>query len=390
MPKSFLIPNDKNTRIAVKAALVVFWLGIIYIVVFKWTGLSKKQTIPAVIQQKKAAIEVIKDNNEIVAEYADLRPAPRVSWLHLQEQQAQEEARKARELEERGIVFDSRKDAGDAVFLNDDSTEVLGEDKIFSAKGSRTILSKEPIQVDPDKQYQLSLEAMTAGEIPGDVYIGLACYDSRMRPIRDREVYRSGRGYVIDEAGSEEILMKTDVYGWSGENDFAGRKMLGFYFDGETKHLPDYILENYEDYYDRDPKQGAYLQIRGNRITLNYPLPDEILEKIIPETTVIDNHYGGSVYHFVAARREPVPTDEWALFQSDVISGEAFNDDLKHFRPGTRYVRIVILSNYYTPRFEQPRLGKQKQIFRNIIFREVLPEENKDGEVTEEKNRGKS
>lgn len=377
MRKSLLIPENKKMHLAVNLVLIVSWVVIIFIFLFRWVGIFSEKSLSQP-GEGTATIESIEPLEVLADDMAIIGPL--YSQVDIVEDGLFLEAQKEQVLpllEEKGLFFGLRKDASDDALLNDGPTETLEGELVYTATGLRAISSKDMIPVEPGKKYQLSVEAMSLGDSPSDVYIGLACYDSQKRLISDDAVNRSGQARVIVEVGEALIQTDTDIFGWADAKDFAGRRSLGFYFDGNTSHLPDYILGGYEDYYSRDIGQGAYAQIEGKTIQLNSKLPEEILKKIVLGKTVVDNHRGGGVYHYVAAQRQAVPLGEWIVYQSDIISGEEFNDDIASFRTGTRYVRIVILSNYYTKRFEPSPRGKQKQVFRKLIFKEVLAQEQK-------------
>lgn len=89
----------------------------------------------------------------------------------------------------------------------------------------------------------------------------------------------------------------------------------------------------------------------------------ESIKSKITSSTVMFNYHSSGTYNYIAAAGVSLSKDWKAFFGQ--IGGEGFNSH-NLFRPGTRYVKILMLTNY-SPENETGPLDEV--IYRNIKFK---------------------
>ena len=246
-----------------------------------------------------------------------------------------------------------------------------GEDVIFVDGYERLVSSSGLMEIDPDKHYVLSGDFMSVGEEAGNLYLGLAPYEADGTLIKSEEAKRDGTPGTVQSISDTEIVVTEDVSDWRQALDYyACHREIGFYLDGDTSHLPDYVISNYSDLYSYDPTEGAYSSTSGNTISLNDAIPDSIASQIVPGTTVVMNQTKGGTYIYAAAGSANPPLDTWTTYTSDIITGTSFNTNTQ-FWPETAYVNVVFLANYYNVGYVEPPDAEQQMYIRNVTLKEV-------------------
>lgn len=246
-----------------------------------------------------------------------------------------------------------------------DAIKLEGTNHLYSERGYKNVQASDFIAVDPTKSYTIKGQFKSTGVADSKLYFGIATYDQDKNEIRDRDVLRASTRGVITSFGDSKIVISTAPTDWYGAGSMAYTRSLGFYFDGDTNKLPDYVYYIKSD--STDPSLGAYRDVTGNQINLNAPLPPEVSARIIPGVTVVMNHYTGSTYLYSAAANVTVPRG-LTTYQSGAITGEGFGNNYLKFRQGTRYVKPLFLLNY-----GDTELETQETVFDNVRFDEILP-----------------
>jgi hypothetical protein len=202
---------------------------------------------------------------------------------------------------------------------------------LYSATGYIGTQSSDFLAVDPTKIFTLKGKFKSTGSLPSLLYFGLSPYDINKNSITDYMVVRTGNDARISSATATNIITANGVSGWTQPS----HKKLGFYFDGDTSHLPDYVhIPGYSNVVDGD-----------TNIVVTGFLPIEVLNRIDPGVTVVKNHHDNSTHLYVASAGANVPVGSFTNF-SGTITGEGFGNDPNMFRLGTKYVKILILPNY--------------------------------------------
>jgi hypothetical protein len=246
----------------------------------------------------------------------------------------------------------------------------FGGDDVVEVDGYVYFKSKLRVAIDPSKKYILSGDVYSDGGAPGNFYLGFAPYDDTGTRIDSYSVFRTGTPGTVQSVSNTEIVFTGSVSGWTqAGTTFAGQRQLGIYLDGDTTHLPDYVIHNFTDYYSLNPTDGAYSTTSGNRVFLNNVIPASITSLVVPGTTVIQDHRGSGSYIYAAANHQHPPVGTWTTYTSPVVTGESFNT-FTQFWPETDSVEVVILANYYDAR--TPPSGLPEKVYiKNVRFQEV-------------------
>lgn len=271
------------------------------------------------------------------------------------------------------IVFDAEDDVNNplnSIPWSNYTVNTEGSNHFYSiTQPSTNIETPAFIPIDTAKTYKLSGLFRSAGSVSSRLYFGFAPYDKDKNFIHAYSVVRMGNDGIITAIapGANQITVRDTLTGWVNFPStvavpaYAYQRSLGFYYDGDTTHLPDYVLVDYTDGYSTDPAQGAYSSAIGNTIVLNSLLPAAVLTKLQESLVagvnpVVKNHMSGSAYIYNSASYSPVPISpfftQYPLSSNTVITGAAFVEPgntrpiYSYFYPGTKYVRLIMLTNY--------------------------------------------
>ena len=192
--------------------------------------------------------------------------------------------------------------------------------------------------VDEDTTIELKGEFRSIGKEKSRIYFGLHCFKEDGTDIFAYEVYRTNESLLIKSYDSNEkkLILEKKPETWNNYDDSyseKNRKLIGIYFDGNINHLPDYLIQT-----------PAYHSFTDNNIILNKEIPNDILNKIIPSTTRVMNHYDSSNYDYSAACGAYVP-ESWTEYKATYHGFSEYGDLPGKFRLGTKKVSPFILPN---------------------------------------------
>ena len=198
------------------------------------------------------------------------------------------------------------------------------------------------ISVDSLRQkYTIRAKFRSTGEEKSILYFGVVCYDENGKEIHSYETNRKSACTIVDVA---ENSLKTDIQptDWFFGACAWHQKHIGFYFDGNTDRLPDFVWTRNKN--DNSMESGIYSGFEQDNLKLNEKLPDSVLCRIQKGTTKICNHFSNGTYVYSAAARVTVP-EKWTEYKA-VMEEEGWNNDLTKFRIGTKYISVLVLANY--------------------------------------------
>ncbi len=261
------------------------------------------------------------------------------------------------------------------------SMEMVDGQLVFKMEGQVNVFTLgDLIDIDPNKKYKVSLDAMSEGEEgqAGRLFSGFVCYDEEGNIIRSYQAKRVGNEGKL--AGFSQdgmtIITEGNLEGWQQDDVPPVNRLLGIYLDGDTSHLPDYVIGtevfgNLANYQELNENLGAYQNTQDNEIHLNNRLPDDVMAAIQENsgTAVIMNHLPGHSYDYVLTPTGTRPElDSWTTYSVEV-NGEAFNTS-ELFWTGTDSVQFVLLGNYRS--VFDPSLGYTPTMyFKNFRMVEV-------------------
>ncbi len=213
---------------------------------------------------------------------------------------------------------------------------------VFQVTGASTIISDMRIKVDMQTHYRLSGRFKSIGTTPSKIYFGVTTFRSDGAHIESWEGTRTGFPAMIDSVTPTTINTRTDLIGWYTGSVSSYYKAIGFYFNGDTNRLPDYVLTNWGTGAIAN-EAGVYSTATGRAVILNIPVPASVQAQITPNTRIY-NHYAGGTYVYTAAGNDTVSTT-WQEF-SGSISGFDMQNSINRFRVGTDNIGFLILANY--------------------------------------------
>lgn len=227
-----------------------------------------------------------------------------------------------------------------------------------------TITSPDFIEVDTKKKYALSGEFRTIRNgRKSKFYFGVACYDAKQCLISSTESNRVGTPMVVASVTETSITTTEPFDGnqWKDANTPA-YQAIGFHFDGNTLKRPDLVL--FKD------ASGAYSSWEDKTLFLK---PDcwgkhslESVKQRLTSSTVIMNYFAAGTFNYCAVNSLYPPSD-WKVY-SATMQEEGFNS-VNMFRPETKFVKILILANYY-PEIQTGPLDELE--FSNLTFSKAL------------------
>ena len=216
----------------------------------------------------------------------------------------------------------------------------VNQNFVMSIKGCKNQLdAKNKYYIFEDSVVELKGEFRSAGKTKSIIYFGLKCYKEDGTEITREHVNRINEPLLITSINTDNksIFVNKNPENWNNKNDSYSNtylKYVGFYFDGNFNHVPDYL--------------AIYQNYGNNIINLNEEIPKEIAEKIIPYTCKVMNHNNGNGHSFdySAACRENVP-EQWTEYKAKYEGFSAGFGDIKgKFRPGTKIVLPFVICNY--------------------------------------------
>lgn len=235
-------------------------------------------------------------------------------------------------------------------FTQMEDVDELGT-QAFVQVGHKTLLSSVFVAVDPAKRYRLSGRFRSVGATASRLYFGLAPYNADFEFISIEQSFQIGTAVTVSSFSDTVIVTEETISDWnSGTNPNTGKpyvahqRSLGFYFDGVTNRLPDWLWTNYRDSGSSEVDEGTFSQASDTKILINDPVPAEQAARIIPATTKVMNHSSGGTYLYAAASAVDVPLT-WTSYEGD-ITGASLGSNTNTFRLETAHVKLVLLLNY--------------------------------------------
>lgn len=195
----------------------------------------------------------------------------------------------------------------------------------------KTIVSKKMTPVEPGKQYMLSGSFKSIGDSLSKVYYGFICYDKNKKTIGTlHSNIIAGSATTLAEAckkGDKVLVLKANTK-WK-----KGNYGIAFNVKDDFSDLP-----NREIIY-----KIAKVTKKGENIELQLHKP---LKKAYSAGTKVRMHtsaYGS--YLYTAACGAAVPKS-WKVYQGSAVLAKPGQMGWKYLRPGTAFIKVVILPNY--------------------------------------------
>ena len=192
------------------------------------------------------------------------------------------------------------------------------------------ITSKKFIPVEAGKKYTLSGTFKSLGEAPSIVYYGFRLYDKNKRsisPLNTNIVAGSDTTLAQDcKKGDKTLVIKAN-------KKWRKSKAVAFNTKDDFSDLP-----NYEIVY-----KVTKIVLKGENMELELSKP---VAKAYSAETKVREHtpaYGSFLYTVIAGLKVP---KTWKSYSDIAIHGEPGEMSWQIFRPGTAFVKIVILPNY--------------------------------------------
>ena len=201
-------------------------------------------------------------------------------------------------------------------------------------EGHGLISQKKIIKYDPDTTYVISVDLKSIGKENSAVLLSAQCFSDSMEEINSHDVHSvANTDLIIDYAKiiSIRVNHSANIDNWKSKDVPKDQRMIGFYYDGNTNHLPDYVHKN-------------YIEARNDLIELELELPADVRNKIVSGVTVIRNHYAGP-WH-VHPFSGPIKR-EWTHIVRRVQGiNLGTSDTPNQFRKETKYFRVVLHYNW--------------------------------------------
>jgi hypothetical protein len=206
-------------------------------------------------------------------------------------------------------------------------------------------LESKSMKIDKNKKITIRGEFRSTGPKESYFYFGFVQYTKNRKAIHANLVLRfEDTGTIIDSL--DELDGKTCFISKSISKNFKFgpdcldyEKSIGFYFDGETNRLPDFVwvISNGET----GVKGGTIRDVDRFSILCNGLLPNEVVQKIeFGKTKIIQHTSGGT--HVYSGGAGLVPK-EWKVFEGSI---ENSGDPKTSFRFEVEFVSVLILGNY--------------------------------------------
>jgi hypothetical protein len=197
---------------------------------------------------------------------------------------------------------------------------------------SSYITSKAFIPVEPGKKYTLSGTFKSLGKKPSKVYYGFKCYDKDKKWISSlHSNVMTGSATVLAadcKKGDKKIVVKAN-------KKWAKNYAVAFNAKDDFSDLP-----NREIVYKITkvtPLEG------GENVEVEL---SAAVAKDYPAGTKVRTHtsrYGTYIYTTVCGAALP---GTWKTYEETAVLGKPGEMSFKHFRPGTAFVVVIMLSNY--------------------------------------------
>lgn len=218
--------------------------------------------------------------------------------------------------------------------------------RVFVATGEQIIVSDATIPLDPSKQYTLSGIFRSAGVTQSVLNFGFLPLDGDLQQIHGFEYSRNGTAVKVASLTPTEITTATTITDWQNGVE-AQFRSVGFYFDGVTTHLPDFVhIMWLADRHSTATDQGGYSSATGTKISLNASLNWDLIRAVQQNpNTVVMQHTNTGWFHYTAALYKNIPSTWTPL--SGKSQNLVFNPSPTNFPIGTKYLKVVVYANTY-------------------------------------------
>ena len=194
-----------------------------------------------------------------------------------------------------------------------------------------TITSRKFTPVEAGKKYVLSGSFKSLGKAPSKVYYGFICYDKKKRQISSlHSNVVNGTATTLAEAckkGDKVLVIKANKK-WR-----KGNYAIAFNAKDDFSDLP-----NREILY-----KISKITPKGVNMEVQFSVP---LNKVYPAGTKVRVHsasYGTYLYTTIVGEAMP---KTWKTYSKSATLAKPGQMGRQYFRPGTAFVRILILPNY--------------------------------------------
>ena len=209
-----------------------------------------------------------------------------------------------------------------------------GGQHCFSRVGRTTILSKEPIPIDPEKTYVLTGWFKRTSKEPTYVYLGYRPLDEKKRQIAPVHVTAlPGTETTLVEACKKDdtVLKVADASKWKTHK----HRVVAFDIDdsGAFADLPNRNVTGYGI---------TKLENKGDHWEIHLK---KKCGRVYPAGTKIRCQSSGGTYIYNAAAYKD-PGTEWKQFTGRIKGVAKQGAPSTAWWPGTKYAQILILANY--------------------------------------------
>lgn len=228
-----------------------------------------------------------------------------------------------------------------------------------SASTNSQAMSDVMVPVDITESYVVTMMMRSGDDAGGQIdpttlhYAGFASYDADLLPIYPSHVLKvagsSDTTLAAPLAVGATTMTLTDAAGWySGSSGHSRQFSWWPYTDAQgTTWAPYTYTRNVSQSrpgYPSSPTSGTWAEggVSGNTITLVAPWPGPAL----PAGTPVRNNRDAGTYVYSLRANQTVP-GSWTTY-TRTISGvqSAGEESTSRFRPGTAYVKLLVLANY--------------------------------------------
>lgn len=259
------------------------------------------------------------------------------------------------------FTADSPEEYGD---FSADTIVAEGANNVYQHTGSTVVNSGEVIHselfpIDASREYRFTASFKAVGtEDFSRVYLGMRYFTEDGTLIEGYQRTRQGNASVIDSWTSSEIVteLATAPSGWRSGTQPAVTRYLGFYYDGVTTKLPDYVII--------DETNGVYSAITGTQITLTTSLPTEVSSNLVAGQSVVMNHLRGSANAYLWSSY--YAPSHWTTIVAQNVTGEG--EASTNFHYDTAFAQIALLLNYN-------QSASSAVYFDDIIIEEVIDQD---------------
>ena len=202
----------------------------------------------------------------------------------------------------------------------------------------KNIVTTRLIPVEAGKKYILSGTFKSLGEAPSKVFFGFICYDKNKRQIHPLH-----SNIILDSVTSLASASK------------KGDKTLVLKANDKWKKGGYAVAFNVKDDFSDLPNREIVYKIikvvpKGADMELQLSAP---VKKAYPAGTKVRMHTGSCgryLYTVICGSKIP---KEWKVYEGNVTLAEPGQIGWKYFRPGTAFVRILIMPNYQKKKDEK-------------------------------------